>query len=57
MDLGLFAQAIEVFNAAGGMLFGYRHGYQARFETVLQKFGPDWERRTESLLLARLCTS
>jgi DNA-binding CsgD family transcriptional regulator len=53
VDLGLFAQAIEVFNAAGGMFFGYRHGYQA-LETVLQKFGPDWERRTESLLFARL---
>jgi DNA-binding CsgD family transcriptional regulator len=53
VDLGLFAQAIEVFNAAGGMFFGYRHGYQA-LESVLQKFGPDWERRTESLLFARL---
>jgi hypothetical protein len=53
VDLGLFAQAIEVFNAAGGMFFGYRHGYQT-LETVLQKFGPDWERRTESLLFARL---
>jgi DNA-binding CsgD family transcriptional regulator len=53
VDLGLFTQAIEVFNAAGGMFFGYRHGYQA-LETVLQKFGPDWERRTESLLFARL---
>jgi DNA-binding CsgD family transcriptional regulator len=53
VDLGLFAQAIEVFNAAGGMFFGYRHGYQT-LEAVLQKFGPDWERRTESLLFARL---
>jgi DNA-binding CsgD family transcriptional regulator len=53
VDLGLFAQAIEVFNAAGGMFFGYRHGYQT-LETVLQKFGPEWERRTESLLFARL---
>jgi len=53
VDLGLLTQAIEVFNAAGGMFFGYRHGYQA-LESVLEKFGPDWERRTESLLLARL---
>lgn len=53
VDLGLFTQAIEVFNAAGGMFFGYRHGYQA-LESVLEKFGPDWERRTENLLFARL---
>jgi DNA-binding CsgD family transcriptional regulator len=53
VDLGLFTQAIEVYNAAGGMFFGYRHGYQA-LETVLEKFGPDWERRTESLFFARL---
>jgi DNA-binding CsgD family transcriptional regulator len=53
VDLGLFTQAIEVFNAAGGMFFGYRQGYQA-LETVLQKFGPDWETRTESLFFARL---
>jgi DNA-binding CsgD family transcriptional regulator len=53
VDLGLFTQAIEVFNAAGGMFFGYRHGYQT-LETVLAKFGPEWERRTESLLFARL---
>jgi DNA-binding CsgD family transcriptional regulator len=53
VDLGLFIQAIEVFNAAGGMFFGYRQGYQA-LETVLQKFGPDWETRTESLFFARL---
>ncbi len=30
------------------MFFGYRHGYQA-LETVLRSFGPEWERRTESL--------
>jgi DNA-binding CsgD family transcriptional regulator len=53
VDLGLFAQAVDVFNAAGGMFFGYRHGYQA-LEAVLESFGPDWERRTESLLFARL---
>jgi DNA-binding CsgD family transcriptional regulator len=56
VDLGLFAQAIEVFNAAGGMFFGYRQGYQA-LETVLQKFGPHWETRTESLFFARLYLS
>jgi len=53
VELGLFTQAIEVFNAAGGMFFGYRQGYQA-LESVLQKFGPDWEARTESLFFARL---
>jgi DNA-binding CsgD family transcriptional regulator/tetratricopeptide (TPR) repeat protein len=53
VELGLFAQAVDVYNAAGGMFFGYRHGYQA-LETVLQSFGPDWERRTESLFFARL---
>jgi DNA-binding NarL/FixJ family response regulator len=53
LELGLFTQALEVFNAAGGMFFGYRHGYQA-LEAVLEKFGPDWERRTESLFFARL---
>jgi DNA-binding CsgD family transcriptional regulator len=53
LDLGLFTQAIEVFNAAGGMFFGYRQGYQA-LATVLQKFGPEWEARTESLFFARL---
>jgi ATP/maltotriose-dependent transcriptional regulator MalT len=53
VEAGLFAQAIEVFNAAGGMFFGYRHGYQA-LESVLEKFGPDWEWRTESLFLARM---
>src|SRR5258708_22144461 len=53
VDLGLFTQAIDVYNAAGRMFFRYRHGYQA-LETVLEKFGPDWERRTESLLFARL---
>jgi DNA-binding CsgD family transcriptional regulator len=53
VDLGLFTQAIEVFDAAGGMFFGYRQGYQA-LKTVLQKFGPEWETRTESLFFARL---
>ena len=53
VDLGLFTQAVEVFNAAGGMFFGYRQGYQA-LETVLQKFGPDWEVRAENLFFARL---
>jgi DNA-binding CsgD family transcriptional regulator len=53
VDLGLFTQAVEVFNAAGGMFFGYRQGYQA-LETVLRKFGPEWEARTENLFFARL---
>ncbi len=51
--IGQFTQAIEVFDAAGGMFFGYRHGYQA-LERVLDGFGLEWERRTESVFLARL---
>jgi DNA-binding CsgD family transcriptional regulator len=52
-NLGQFALATELFNAAGGMFFGYRHGYGA-LETVLESFGAEWERRTDSLLFARL---
>jgi ATP/maltotriose-dependent transcriptional regulator MalT len=53
VDIGQFAQAVEVFNAAGGMFFGYHHGYQA-LATILDRFGPEWERRSESLFFARL---
>ena len=53
IDVGQIAQAIEVFNAAGGMFFGYHHGYQA-LGAVLERFGAEWERRTESLFFARL---
>lgn len=53
IDIGQFGQAIEVFEAAGGMYFGYRHGYQG-LEKVLDAFGPEWERRRESLFFARL---
>lgn len=53
IEIDQFNQAIEVFEAAGGMYFGYRHGYQG-LEKVLDGFGADWERRTESLFFARL---
>jgi DNA-binding CsgD family transcriptional regulator len=47
------AQALAVFDAAGGMFFGYRQGPRA-LTVVLDAFGPDWERRHEPLFLARL---
>jgi DNA-binding CsgD family transcriptional regulator len=53
VDMGLAERAIEVFNAAGGMFFGYRQGYQA-LEIVLEKFGAGWEARSDSLFFARL---
>ena len=53
IDMGQSEQAAEVFDRAGGMFFGYRHGYQA-LETVLRSFGPEWERRRETLFLAHL---
>jgi DNA-binding CsgD family transcriptional regulator len=54
LELGLAEQALAVFERAGGMFFGYLRGYQA-LEVVLRSFGPDWERRSESLFLAHLC--
>jgi DNA-binding CsgD family transcriptional regulator/tetratricopeptide (TPR) repeat protein len=53
LAIGQFTQAVEVFEAAGGMFFGYLHGYQA-LERVLESFGEEGERRTESVFLARL---
>ena len=53
LDLGRYARAVDVFDAAGGMLFGCRHGYRA-LERVLDRFGAEGERRTESVFLARL---
>ena len=53
LELGQYAQAVDVFEAAGGMFFGYRHGYQA-LGHVLESFGAEGERRTESVFLARL---
>ena len=53
LELGQCEQAARVFEASGGMCYGYRHGYQA-VEKILDGFGPDWEQRTESLFFARL---
>lgn len=53
LAIGQFTQAVEVFDAAGGMFFGYRHGYPA-LERVLESFGAEWERRSETLFLARM---
>jgi DNA-binding CsgD family transcriptional regulator len=54
IEIGHAEQAIEIFERAGGMFFGYLHGFQA-LQDVLRAFGPDWERRTETLFLAHLC--
>jgi DNA-binding CsgD family transcriptional regulator len=53
LELDQAEHALEVFDRAGGMFFGYLQGYQA-LEVVLRGFGPEWERRTESLFLAHL---
>ena len=53
LDLGQVTEAVEVFEAAGGIFFGYRHGFHA-LERVLERLGPERERNTESLFFARL---
>ncbi len=53
LDLGQTEEALDVFEHAGGQFFGYRHGFRA-LESVLEAFGPDVERRSESLRFARL---
>ncbi len=53
IEIGQAEQAIEIFDRAGGMFFGYFRGFRA-LEDVLRAFGPEWERRTESLFLAHL---
>jgi len=52
IEIGQPEQAIQVFERAGGMFFGYLHGFQA-LDAVLQRFGQEWERRTDSLFFAR----
>jgi DNA-binding NarL/FixJ family response regulator len=54
IEIGHAEQALEIFDRAGGMFFGYLHGFQA-LQEVLRAFGPDWERRVETLFLAHLC--
>jgi ATP/maltotriose-dependent transcriptional regulator MalT len=53
IEMGQPEQAVRVFERAGGMFFGYVQGFQA-LEEVLRRFGPEWERRVESLLFAHL---
>jgi DNA-binding CsgD family transcriptional regulator len=52
--LGQAEQALEIFDRAGGMFYGYLRGFQA-LQDVLRAFGAEWERRSESLFLAHLC--
>ena len=56
IEIGHAEQALEIFERAGGMFFGYLHGFQA-LQDVLRAFGPDWERRrntfSRALVLAQ----
>ena len=54
IQIGHAEQALEIFDRAGGMFFGYLRGFQA-LQDVLHAFGAEWERRAESLFLAHLC--
>ncbi|HVO47499.1 MAG TPA: LuxR C-terminal-related transcriptional regulator [Steroidobacteraceae bacterium] len=54
LAMGATAEALELFKQAGGVFFGYRHGYHT-LENVLRLFGPELEQRAEELFLARLC--
>jgi DNA-binding CsgD family transcriptional regulator len=51
IDIGQTERAAQVFERAGGIFFGYLHGFQA-LDVVLRKFGPEWERRLDSLFFA-----
>lgn len=53
IDLGRMDQALKAFDRAGGMFYGYRHGHPA-LARVLTRFGPDRERRSDTLFLAEL---
>jgi DNA-binding CsgD family transcriptional regulator len=55
LSRGDWSTALEVFRQAGGAYYGYHHGYHA-LERVLALFGPEFERRSEEILLARLWT-
>lgn len=54
LAMGATAEALELFKQAGGVFFGYRHGYHT-LAKVLRLFGPELEQRAEELFLARLC--
>jgi len=53
IDIGQPDEALQVFERAGGMYFGYLHGFQS-LEQVLRRFGPEGERRADSLFFAHL---
>lgn len=53
VEIGRQDQALDVFERAGGMYFGYRHGFHA-LEAVLHSIGQERWRRRESLTLAHL---
>ena len=53
IDLGRMDQALKTFDRAGGMFYGYRHGHPA-LARVLARFGPEQERRSDTLFLAEL---
>jgi DNA-binding CsgD family transcriptional regulator len=53
LEMGQTAQALAVFERAGGAFFGYLRGFHA-LETLLDLFGPEIEERTDALLFARL---
>ena len=50
--IGRTEEALALFERAGGLFFGYRHGFPA-LESVLESFGAEIESRSEGLLLAR----
>lgn len=50
--IGCPEQALAVFERAGGLFFGFRHGFTACAE-VLRSFAAEFENRCESLQLAR----
>jgi DNA-binding NarL/FixJ family response regulator len=53
LKIGRKTQALDVFERAGGIYFGYNHGFQA-LESVLQSGGPQWWSQRESSTFAYL---
>lgn len=51
--MGEISEALQIFKQAGGVFFGYRHGYR-ELDAVLTLFGAELERGVEELFLARL---
>jgi DNA-binding CsgD family transcriptional regulator len=52
-EVGLTAQALDLFTRSGGMFFGYRHGYHA-LQRVLNAIGSDHEQHSDELFFAHL---